>query len=86
MKFFRKAGKIFRVDDIVRVEWCDSSGRSVYWFRRDEIVSGLLYCTTIGKLIEITAPSLLIAQSWNEFQFGGCIEIPKVTVRKMTLV
>lgn len=86
MKRISKGGKSFKEGDIVKAEWVDSSGMAAYWFNKADVVCELLHCTTLGKLILITDESILIAQSWNNYQFGGCLEIPKINVRSLTLL
>jgi hypothetical protein len=78
--------KRIKLGDVVKAEWIDSSGMSAYWFNKADVVCELLHCTTVGKLIMKTDDSILIAQSWNDYQFGGCIEIPKVNVKRLTLI
>lgn len=72
--------------DVVKAEWDDSSGMAQYWSNKADIVCELLHCTTVGKIVTKTDDSILIAQSWNDYQFGGCLEIPKVNVKSLTLL
>ncbi len=74
--------KKFKVGSVYLIEWVDSSGMTEYWVNHNNIVPKLLHCSSLGRVVIITKNSILLAQSWNEFQSGGVLEIPLVNVVK----
>lgn len=73
----------------VVVEWQDSGGKDgVVWEFKDEWEIEPHTCYSVGVLVADTKEKLVIAQSWNDDQWGRLFVIPRrcvVSIERLEL-